>query len=188
MDEIEKAFSAGRGSGATDGGTSARVFGSFLSWMQEKAAAVFVVATANDVTQMPPEFLRKGRFDEVFFLDLPTNAERKEIFSVHLMAKGRAFKSVDLDRLADASEGFVGSEVEQAINEAMHVAFYDDERQLTIQDILKVIQQQVPLVVSHRTEIEELRQWLHEGRARSASFEEVQEAEQNFVPLEFRKK
>ena len=106
--------------GGSDSGTSARVFASILTWMQEKKSEVFVVATANDITALPPELLRRGRFDEIFFLDLPNRRERREIFAVHLEKRRRLPESFDLDRLAEASEGYVGSELEQAVIDAIY--------------------------------------------------------------------
>src|SRR5256885_12577933 len=99
VDEIDKAFAGAQGSGVSDGGTTARVFGTFLTWLSEKTAPVFVVATANDISQLPPELLRKGRFDEIFFVDLPTADERREIFNIHLGKRGRDPQPFDLDSL-----------------------------------------------------------------------------------------
>jgi SpoVK/Ycf46/Vps4 family AAA+-type ATPase len=180
IDEMEKALAHG----GLDSGTSTRVFGSILTWMQEKKSPVFVVATANDISAMPPELLRKGRFDEIFFLDLPTLNERREIFIVHLKKRRRVPEDYDLDRLARASEGFVGAEIEQAVIDAMYIGFNDEEREFTTDDILVSISRQVPLSVSQREVIGYLREWLREGRAQSASFSEVREAENQFVRLE----
>ncbi len=170
--------------GGLDSGTSTRVFGAILTWMQEKKSPVFVVATANDISSMPPELLRKGRFDEIFFLDLPTFAERRDIFAVHLRKRRRLPQDYDLDRLASASEGYVGAEIEQAIIDGMYIGFNDNEREFTTQDILDALARQVPLSVSQRETISALREWLREGRAQSASFSESQEAENQFVRLE----
>src|SRR5947207_13959680 len=115
VDEIDKAFAGSQGSGATDGGTTARVFGTFLTWLSEKDAPVFVVATANDISQLPPELMRKGRLDEIFFVDLPSDPERREIFRMHLARRGRDPQRVDLDTLVACSENFSGAEIEQAI-------------------------------------------------------------------------
>ncbi|MBE0696290.1 MAG: AAA family ATPase [Anaerolineaceae bacterium] len=180
IDEMEKALAHG----GLDSGTSTRVFGSILTWMQEKRAPVFVVATANDISSLPPELLRKGRFDEIFFLDLPTLAERKDIFAVHLNKRRRLPQDYDLDRLAAASEGYVGAEIEQAIIDAMYIGFNDKSREFTTQDIMTALERQVPLSVSQRETINYLREWLREGRAQSASFSESREAEEQFVPLE----
>ncbi|WP_029136080.1 AAA family ATPase [Nakamurella lactea] len=165
IDEIEKGFAAGA-SGAGDSGTSARVFGTFLSWMQEKTASVFVMATANDIDLLPPEFLRKGRFDEIFFIDLPTRSERRDIFRVHLVARlaaGPALGDLQitepvLDALADATEGFSGAEIEQAVISACFDAF-NERRTLVTDDMLREIGNTVPLSVTQAEEITALRNW-----------------------------
>lgn len=182
IDEMEKALAHG----GLDSGTSTRVFGTILTWMQEKSAPVFVVATANEIGALPPELLRKGRFDEIFFLDLPTFEERREIFAVHLRKRKRLPQQFDLDRLARESEGYVGAEIEQAIIDAMYLAFNDGMRDITTDDISFCLKRQVPLSISQKETVEYLRRWLREGRFQSASFREVQEAEQKFVgiPLE----
>ncbi|MCI0458269.1 MAG: AAA family ATPase [Gemmataceae bacterium] len=179
VDEIEKALAQGD----LDGGTSTRVLGTILTWMQEKKAPVFVVATANNISSLPPELLRKGRFDEIFFLDLPTREERKEIFAIHLAKRRRLPRDYDLDRLAHESERYVGAEIEQALIEAMYVGF-NAGREFTTDDIAAALRRQVPLSVSARETIGMLRDWLREGRAQSASFQEAREAEQQFVPLQ----
>ena len=179
IDEVEKALAQG----ALDGGTSTRVFGTILTWMQEKTAPVFVVATANDISRLPPELLRKGRFDEIFFLDLPTLEERKEIFTVHLRKRKRLPGDFDVERLATAAEGYVGAEIEQAIVDAMYVGF-GAGREFTTEDVAAALKRQVPLSVSARETVGMLRNWLREGRAQSASFQEAREAEQQFVPLQ----
>src|SRR5256885_4144223 len=127
VDEIDKAFAGSQGSGATDGGTTARVFGTFLTWLSEKIAPVFVVATANDISQLPPELLRKGRLDEIFFVDLPSPQERLEGFRIHLEKRGRDSTKFDLPSLAEASKDFSGAEIEEAINSAPSDAFYAKE-------------------------------------------------------------
>lgn len=180
IDEIEKALAHG----GLDSGTSTRVFATILTWMQEKTAPCFVVATANDIAALPPELLRRGRFDEIFFLDLPTLSERREIFAVHLRKRNRIPEDYNLDRLAAASEGYVGAEIEQAIIDAMYVGFNDGQREFTTEDILAALSRQVPLSISQRETITMLRNWLREGRAQSASFREVSEAEHQFVPLQ----
>src|SRR6185295_11842819 len=113
-----KGFSGTKSSNATDGGTSARVFGSFISWMQEKICPVFVVATANDVSQLPPEMLRKGRFDEIFYVDLPNQTERESIWTIQISKYGRDPKDYDAIQLARATEGLTGSEIENVFIEA----------------------------------------------------------------------
>lgn len=166
VDEMEKALAHG----GLDAGTSTRVFGSFLTWMQEKSAPVFVVATANDISSLPPELLRKGRFDEIFFLDLPILEERIEIFNVHLRKRRRIPQDFDLEQLGRASEGYVGAEIEQAIIDAMFIGFNDSSREFTTEDILVSLKRLVPLSVSQREIIAALREWQKEGRAQSASF------------------
>ena len=183
VDEIEKAFSIGIG----DGGTSMRVFASLLSWMQEKQAPVFMVATANEIGLLPPELLRRGRFDEIFFLDLPTATERREIFEVHIRKRGRDPANFDLDGLTRASESYVGAEIEQAVIDGMFLAFNNEElpeHEFDTQDILRALAKLVPLSRSQHEVIELLREWLTEGRAQSASFKESQQASRRFVPIE----
>jgi len=179
IDEMEKALAHG----GLDSGTSTRVFGSILTWMQEKTAPCFVVATANDISALPPELLRRGRFDEIFFLDLPTLGEREEIFAVHLRKRNRLSQDFDVQRLAQASEGYVGAEIEQAVIDAMYIGF-NEGREFTSEDVLTALRRQVPLSVSQRETVQALRDWLREGRAQSASFQETPEAERQFVPLE----
>ena len=179
IDEMEKALAHG----GLDSGTSTRVFGTILTWMQEKTAPCFVIATANDIAALPPELLRKGRFDEIFFLDLPTDDERQEIFSVHLRKRSRLTADFNLGKLSQASEGYVGAEIEQAVIDGMYLGF-NAGREFTTEDILVSLARQVPLSVSQRETIQMLRSWLHEGRAQSASFRELVDAERQFVPLQ----
>ncbi len=124
VDEIDKAFVGSQSSGVTDGGTTARVFGTFLTWLSEKSAPVFVVATANDVSQLPPELLRKGRLDEIFYVDLPSPEERAEIFSIHLAKRKRDPGNFELQTLVASSQDFSGAEIEEAIISALYDAFY----------------------------------------------------------------
>ncbi len=171
IDEIEKGLSVGGG----DGGTSMRVFASILSWMQEKTKPVFVVATANNIAMLPPELLRRGRVDEIFFLDLPAPDERREIFEVHIRKRKRPVQGYDLDQLVESSEGYVGAEIEQAIIDAMYTAFADREspgRDFTTGDILTALSKQVPISLSQKETVEKLRSWLADGRAQSASSQE----------------
>ena len=165
IDEIEKALAHG----GMDSGTSDRVFGSILTWMQEKQSSVFVVATANDISRIPPELLRKGRFDEIFFLDLPNKEERKEIFSVHFRKRRRLTQDYDIEQLALETEGYVGAEIEQVIIDSMYLAFNDHQREFNTLDIQQAIKSLVPLSVSQRENINFLQRWLQEGRAQSAS-------------------
>lgn len=185
MDEIDK--SLGLGSGAMDQGTSRRVLGTLITWMQEKKAPCFVVATANDISTLPPELLRRGRFDEMFFLDLPTLEERREILAVHLQRRHRLPHDYDISRLAQMSAGYVGAELEQAVVDAMFYAFSQD-REFTTEDIARAIGTIVPLSTTQREVVEKLRTWLTEGRAQSASFRETSEATQKAVPLQLVRK
>ena len=165
IDEIEKGFAAGA-SGTGDSGTSARVFGTFLTWMQEKTSAVFVMATANNISLLPPEFMRKGRFDEIFFIDLPTTAERRVIFELHIRARLQAGPALGdlpvddplLDGLTGLTEGYSGAEIEQAVISACFDAF-DGRRGLTAQDLERAISNTVPLSVTQAEQIAALREW-----------------------------
>ena len=172
LDEIDKAFRGSRSSGAsTDGGTSARVFGTFLTWMSEKTKPVFVVATANDVSALPPELLRKGRFDEIFFVDLPCTAERRDIFGIHLRKRKFDPAKFDIDRLALSSAGYSGAEIEEAVVSAMFDAFYEDKL-LTTEDIFNAVRQTVPLSKTMSEDMEGLRDW-SQGRTRLATSAEL---------------
>jgi ATP-dependent Zn protease len=167
VDEIDKAFAGSQGSGATDGGTTARVFGTFLTWLSEKSAPVFVVATANDISQLPPELLRKGRLDEIFFVDLPSDDERIEVFRIHLQKRGRDAARFDLAGLAEASKDFSGAEIEEAINSALYDAFYA-KAEVSTEHVLTALGETVPLARTMDEQINRLRSWA-EGRARNAS-------------------
>lgn len=167
VDEIEKGFSGVGSSNVSDAGTAARVFGSFITWLQEKKAPVFVIATANDVSQLPPELVRKGRFDEIFFVDLPDAAERTEIWRIHMLKRNRDPEQFDLASLAMASDGLSGAEIEQAVIAGLYEAF-DKSRPLAMNDLLDVLQETVPLSTMMSEEIERLRGWARQ-RARPAS-------------------
>ncbi len=167
IDELEKAFAGSKSSGSTDGGTSARVFGSFLSWMQEKKSPVFVVATANDVSQLPPELLRKGRWDELFFVDLPNQSERASIWEIQIEKHGRDPQEFDLVQLARITEGFTGSEIENVFLDAMYAAF-DEEKEPTDLTIAEVLNDSVPLSKLMAEQIQGLRNWAR-SRARAAA-------------------
>ena len=167
IDEIEKGLSGSKSSGSTDGGTSSRVFGSFLNWMQEKTKPVFVVATANDVTQLPPEFLRKQRFDEMFFVDLPDALERAQIWDIVIAKYRRKPAEFDTVALARACERFTGAEIESVFVDAMHEA-YADGREPCPKDILEAIAHTVPLAQLMDGQIAALRHWA-KGRAREAA-------------------
>lgn len=167
IDEIEKGMSGVRSSGSSDGGTSARVFGSFLSWMQEKTSPVLVIATANDVSQLPPELLRKGRFDDLFFVDLPDEAEREAIWTIHIARRNRSVNDLDVRAFTKLSEGFTGSEIEQALIDAMFDCF-DDGTDLDTASVVRAIGSTVPLSITMAEDIKRLRQWAA-NRARPAS-------------------
>ena len=164
VDEIEKSLSGINSNG--DSGTSSRIFGTFLTWMQEKTAPVFVIATANNISGLPPELLRKGRFDEIFFVDLPTHRERKEIFKLHLQKRLKSKEVAGeieindelLEKLANLSEGFVGAEIEQAVISALYEAFFN-KRALNFSDLESTIKNVVPLSVTQKEQILSLRQW-----------------------------
>jgi ATP-dependent 26S proteasome regulatory subunit len=167
LDEIEKGLAGSSGSGSSDAGTSARVFGSFLTWMQEKTSPVFVIGTANDISALPPEVLRKGRFDEIFFVDLPQIQERREIFAIHLATRGRDPLNYDLNQLAQASEGFSGAEIEQLIIDGLYDAF-ESGTELANEDMFRNLKSTVPLSQTMESKITALRQWAR-THARPAS-------------------
>jgi hypothetical protein len=162
IDEIEKAMVAGGGSGEADAGLSRRLFGAFLTWLQEKKQDVFVVATANDLSSLPPELLRKGRFDEIFFVDLPDDAERETIWNIHLGLRKQNSKKFDLSKIVSASDGFSGSEIEQAVVAALYRALHL-KTPLTTDLLVEELTQTVPLSVTRREDIDALRQTA-EGR------------------------
>ena len=167
IDEIEKAMSGISSSGRSDGGTTSRVLGTFLTWMQEKTKPVFVVATANDISQLPPELLRKGRVDEIFFLDLPAAGEREEIIKIHLQKKKRDPGDFDIPKLAKKSRGFSGAELEEVVKEALFQAF-DQRRQLRDEDLLHAISRTFPLARTMFENISDMRLWA-QSRAAPAS-------------------
>ena len=167
LDEIDKAFAGVGARHTADSGTSARVFGTFLTWMQEKTVPVFVIATANNIDSLPPELLRKGRFDEIFFIDLPVASERQSIFTVQLRKRGRRPEQFDIPRFCERTEGFTGAEIEQLIIAGLYRAFAEN-RELQNADILFEINETVPLSVTYQEHIEALRAWAT-PRARSAS-------------------
>lgn len=169
IDEIEKGLAGMGSSDATDGGTTARVVGTLLTWMQEKRDPVFVVATANRIDMLPPELLRKGRFDEIFFVDLPTRAIREEILAIHLTRKGRDPKDFDLAALAERAVGFSGAELEEVVREGLYAAFAES-RELRNEHLASAIDRTFPLSRTMRDQIENLRRWAR-VRARLATRE-----------------
>ena len=167
LDEIDKGMSGSRSSSVSDGGTTSRVLGSWLTWMQENQSPVFIVATANDISNLPPELMRKGRFDEIFFVDLPSSAEREVIFNIHLNKRKRDIIKFDLSTLAEESHNFTGAEIEAAIVSAMYEAF-NESREFNTDDIVESLNEIVPLAVTMKEEIDSLKLWASE-RARNAS-------------------
>jgi SpoVK/Ycf46/Vps4 family AAA+-type ATPase len=169
VDEIDKAFAGATGSSGSDAGTAARVFGTFLTWLSEKTAAVFVIATANDISQLPPELLRKGRLDEIFFVDLPNERERRDVLRIHLHKRGRDPARFDLDLLARLSEGFSGAEIEEAIISGLFDAF-SKEADLDTETLKTSLVETVPLSRTMSEELSRLRTWA-QARTRAASGE-----------------
>ncbi|MCC7492632.1 MAG: AAA family ATPase [Fimbriimonadaceae bacterium] len=169
IDEIDKGFRGVGSSFVGDSGTSARVFGTLITWMQEKTSPVFVVATANNIDVLPPELLRKGRFDEIFFIDLPNDAERREILEVHL-AKRREhrLREFDVAALAERSAGYSGAELEQAVIDAMYLGF-EARREFETADVAACLAESVPLSRTKAPDIDALRRWAAEGKARLAT-------------------
>jgi hypothetical protein len=171
IDEIDKAF-AGI-DGRSDAGTTSRVFGTFITWLAEKRSPVFVVATANNIQALPPELLRKGRFDEIFFVGLPSTEERKAIFDVHLnRLRPHNLGTYDIDRLAYETPDFSGAEIEQSLIEAMHIGF-SQNRDFTTDDILEAASQTIPLARTAQEQVSFLQQWAASGKARMASRQTV---------------
>lgn len=178
IDEIEKGISGTKSSG--DSGTSARVFGTFLTWMQEKEKPVFVVATSNDISMLPGEILRKGRFDEIFFVDLPTDAERKDIFRLHLEKRLKSSKASEdiavndelLEALSNKTEGFSGAEIEQIVIDGLFEAFSYD-RSLNMEDLKKAISNTIPLSVTQAEQIISIRTWASTRAVAASSIESL---------------
>ncbi len=167
VDEIDKALAGSVGSAGSDGGTSSRVFGTLLTWLSEKTSPVFVIATANNVSHLPPELLRKGRLDEIFFVDLPNEIERREILRIHLLKRGRNPEQFDVGRLAQVAEGFSGAEIEEAIISGLFEAFSRDA-DLDTTTIEEAVMATVPLSKTMSEELNRLRTWA-QGRTRPAS-------------------
>jgi hypothetical protein len=169
IDEIEKGLSGLESSGSTDGGTTSRIFSTILTWMQEKTKAVFVVATANDISKLPPELLRKGRFDDIFFVDLPSEEDRKSIFSIHISKNKQNPSNFGIELLAKESLGFNGAEIQEVVKSAMFKAFTEnpDNPKLQIIHLLNAIKDTVPLSKTIKEQIEFLRKWSH-SRAKQA--------------------
>lgn len=183
IDEIEKGLSGVQSSGVTDGGVTSRIFSTILTWMQEKTSPVFVVATANNINLLPPELLRKGRFDEIFFVDLPSQKERENIFAIHLKKKGQDPSQYPVEMLGKKTEGFNGAEIEECIKEAMFAAYVEapDNPQLQSKHLVDAISKTVPLSTTMKEQIAALRNWAA-TRAKNASII-VREEEQKEMPI-----
>jgi SpoVK/Ycf46/Vps4 family AAA+-type ATPase len=171
IDEIDKAFTNTDSKG--DSGTSNRVLATFISWLSEKTRPVFVIATANNIDLLPLEIIRKGRFDEIFFLDLPKQEEREEIFKIHLQEfRPNSWESFDYSRLAQMSESFSGAEIRQSIIEGMYYAFYE-KREFTTHDICVALKELIPLAHLESNQMITLQNWASSGRIRSASSKNI---------------
>ena len=183
IDEIEKGLNGVQSSGSTDGGVTSRIFSTILTWMQEKTSPVFVVATANNINLLPPELLRKGRFDEIFFVDLPSQQERENIFSIHLKKKGQDPSQYPMEMLGKKTEGFNGAEIEECIKEAMFTAYVEaqDEPKLLSKHLMDAIAKTVPLSTTMKEQIAVLRNWAA-TRAKNASSESIAE-EKKEMPI-----
>lgn len=168
VDELDKGFSGMSSSDKSDGGTTARVFATFYTWMNDKKHPVYLVATANEISHLPPELLRKGRFDEIFWVDLPDEKEREAIFKIHLGKRNRDVKDFDLKRLVEASKNYSGAEIESSIQDALYEAYGDNKRALTNEDIIESLQSTVPLFKLMQERITKLRNWAG-PRTRSAA-------------------
>tara|TARA_B100001250_G_C19791488_1_gene786740 strand:+ start:285 stop:1949 length:1665 start_codon:yes stop_codon:yes gene_type:complete len=188
IDEIEKGLSGIESSGQTDGGTSARVLGTFLTWMQEKTSPVFVLATSNNIDRMPPELTRKGRFDEIFFVDLPNHDSRRAIFEIHIGDKPEesigSIESFDLEELAGISSGYTGAEIKQAVIEGMHVSF-SENRLLRQEDLISSLKSTYPMYMTMRDAIENMR--LRKGKmykpAEGGDSEPLPKKRKDSIPL-----
>ena len=158
IDELEKAFASAGSSGDADAGLSQRLLATLLTWMQDRESGVFLAATSNNISALPPEMLRKGRFDEIFFVDLPNSEARSNLFVIHLRKRGRDAATFDLRTLAAASEGFSGAEIEQAIASALYTAF-GLKRQLTTDILLEELRGTQPLSVTRAEDVQAIREW-----------------------------
>ncbi|MDH5589579.1 MAG: AAA family ATPase [Gemmatimonadota bacterium] len=163
IDELEKAFATG---GSEDGGVSQRILGSFLSWMQDRTGEVFVVATANDISRLPPEFLRKGRFDEIFFVDLPDGITRQKVFEIHLASRGHDPERFDLLALAEATSGFSGSEIEEVVVSALYTAFAE-ETEIDTGALHREVAATRPLSSTMAEKIAGMREWARDRTVRA---------------------
>ena len=181
IDELEKVFAgSGPDSASADAGVSARLLASFLSWMQDRKAPVFVAATCNNVTVLPPELIRKGRFDELFFVDLPNTAERKQIFAIQLTKRKRNPANYDLEKIAEAAKGFSGAEIESAVQGAMYAAF-SRKQELCSDDLLTALSSTVPLSITRAEEIAALRAWAKDRAVWASAHENTSESDRRVV-------
>jgi len=163
----------GATSGSADGGVSADAMGAVLTWMQERKSDAFIIMTANDVTQLPPEFLRKGRFDEVWWVDLPNQTERGDVLRAALKAHGRDKVEINRTAVAKATEGFTGSEIAAIVPDALYIAFADNAREITTEDLIAAANTVVPLARTAKEKIDSMRKWAN-GRARFATRVEIE--------------
>lgn len=168
IDELEKAF-VGIGSGNAGSEVSSRLFGYFLTWMQEKTSPVFVLATANDISALPPELLRKGRFDEIFYVDFPNETERVAIFDVHLKSRDKSSTAIDLKSLASKTEGFTGADIESVVKEAIEKAFVDGKAKLDTNRLQAVIKETQPLSVVMKDKVKEYKDKFDQTKIKPAS-------------------
>lgn len=167
IDEIEKAFSGIGGQGGSE--VTTRLFGQFLTWMQEKSSNVFIVATANDISNIPPEFLRKGRFDELFFVDLPTKTERKNILEIHLKNKKKFNLNIDIDKLASKTDGFNGADLESTIKDAIETVFLNDKGELSTDDLLNAIKSTKSISATLKDKLASIKDTIKKMDIKSAS-------------------
>jgi SpoVK/Ycf46/Vps4 family AAA+-type ATPase len=174
VDELEKAVSGVKSSNYSDSGTTSRVFGTLLTWMQEHTSDVVVIATANDITQVPPELIR--RFDELFFVDLPNAEERVEILEIHIKKRIRGSTKLDIKSLTQATAGYTGAEIEKAIKLGVAEAFYEDAQRVKTDHILHAIRETKPISMTQHEHIQALREWAV-GRAVLASSYDTPEQE-----------
>lgn len=180
IDEFEKGLSGLHSSGLSDGGTAARVFGHFLVWMQERREKIFIVATTNDVQCLPPEMLRKGRFDEIFFVDLPDEGEREEIFSIYLEKHNLAYLTAHSDMFASCSEGFSGAEIQEAVLSVLYRA-YADQKLPDRESVLEELGNTIPLLITRGEDIEQLREWADGRCLPAAGHDERQQADHTVI-------
>lgn len=168
IDELEKAF-VGIGSGNAGSEVASRLFGYFLTWMQEKTSPVFVLATANDISALPPELLRKGRFDEIFYVDFPNETERAAIFDVHLERRKKSSTKIDRKMLAAKTDGFSGADIESVVKEAIEKSFVDGKARLDTARLLEVIRETQPLSVVMKDKVKEYKEKFSQTKIKPAS-------------------